>query len=80
LETTSNSLSAITGYAHNDTTVMQKRVFVKFNLYKGNTAIGQTLGVGKDIEPGEYWKVTALIDTLKGKPDRYKVTDIQVMN
>lgn len=80
LETTSNGLSAITGYAHNNTIVMQKHVFVKFNLYQGNTIIGQTIDVGENIEPGEYWKVTALIDTIKGKPDRFKVTDIQIMN
>lgn len=80
IENTANGLSAITGNAHNDTTALLKHVFVKFNLYQGDTIIGETIDVGENIGPGENWKVHALIDTLKGIPDRFKVTEIQVMN
>lgn len=80
IQTNASGLSAVTGIAHNDTTAILKYVYVKFNLYQGNTIIGETMDIGEFIGPGENWKVNALIDTMNGIPDHCKVTEIRVVN
>jgi len=80
IQTTDSGLYSVTGNAHNDTTATLKYVYVKFNLYQGNTIVGETMDIGEFIGPGENWKVNALIDTMNGIPDHYKVTEIRVVN
>lgn len=78
IENTPNGLQAIVGEGRNNTDKVLKNVFVKFNLYQGNTVIGETIDSASNIAPGEHWKLQAFINSFKGLPDSYKVTEIQV--
>ncbi|OMQ20914.1 hypothetical protein BMI79_17290 [Serratia oryzae] len=80
IENTSNGLQAIVGEGRNTTNNVLKNVFVRFNLYQGNTAIGETIDIASNIAPGESWRLQAIINSFKGRPDGYKITDIQVQD
>ncbi|WP_315708190.1 FxLYD domain-containing protein [Brenneria uluponensis] len=51
-------------------------MFIKFNLYQGDTVVSDTIDSATNLLPGQNVKVQAFVNTIKGKPDSFNVTEI----
>lgn len=76
LENTPNGIMAIVGEGQNNTDSILKNVYIKFNLYQNNMVVSDTIDSVANLSPGQSFKVQAFVNTIKGKPDSFKVTEI----
>ncbi|MBC8954475.1 FxLYD domain-containing protein [Xenorhabdus sp. PB62.4] len=73
-----NGIPIIIGDAQNNTNKTIKYVFVKFNLYQGNTLVGNTMDMAQNLGPRESWKIQAPTNPFAYKFDSYKITSIEI--
>ncbi|MBD2794089.1 FxLYD domain-containing protein [Xenorhabdus szentirmaii] len=73
-----NGIPYIAGDARNNTDKTLKHVFVKFNLYQGNTLVGNTADMAQNLGPRESWKIQAPTNPFAYKFDHYKITSIDI--
>lgn len=75
-ETQPTGVLIITGIGKNKSNATIKTNFVKFNLLQNGIIISSTIDTSTGIKPNQQWKIYAPVDTSKGKPDSFEVTDV----
>ncbi|NIF23961.1 MULTISPECIES: FxLYD domain-containing protein [Pantoea] len=71
----SNGITYVDGIVTNTTDHTLSMQSVKINLLKDGIVVGDTIGLGQNIEAGQRWKLHAPVNASE-TPDSFKVTEV----
>lgn len=71
----SNGISYVDGIVTNNTDHTLTMQSVKINLLRDGIVVGDTIGMGQNIEAGQRWKLHAPVNASE-TPDSFKITEV----
>ena len=71
----SNGITYVVGIVTNTTEHTLTMQSLKINLLRNGNVVGDTIGMGQNIEAGQRWKLHAPVNASE-IPDSFKVTEV----